>query len=27
MVSTLKYRDLVLHSVDMHNLEKQYRQK
>ncbi|EHI77658.1 hypothetical protein HMPREF9184_00324 [Streptococcus sp. oral taxon 058 str. F0407] len=26
MVSTWKYRDLVLHSVDMHKLEKQYRQ-
>ncbi|MBN6013621.1 DUF7720 family protein [Streptococcus oralis] len=26
LVSTWKYRDLVLHSVDMHKLEKQYRQ-
>lgn len=26
MVSTWKYRDLVLHSVDMHKLENQYRQ-
>lgn len=26
LVSTWKYRDLVLHSVDMHKLEKQNRQ-
>ena len=26
LVSTWKYRDLVLHSVDMHKMEKQYRQ-
>lgn len=26
LVSTWKYRDLVLHSVDMHKLEKEYRQ-
>lgn len=26
LISTWKYRDLVLHSVDMHKLEKQYRQ-
>lgn len=26
LVSTWKYRNLVLHSVDMHKLEKQYRQ-
>ena len=25
MVSTWKYRDLVLNSLDMHKLEKQYR--
>jgi len=26
LLSTWKYRDLVLHSVDMHKLEKEYRQ-
>ncbi len=26
LMSTWKYRDLVPHSVDMHKLEKQYRQ-
>ncbi len=26
LVSTWKYRDLVLHSMNMQNLEKQYRQ-
>lgn len=26
LVSTWKYRDLVLHSVDMYKLEKEYRQ-
>lgn len=26
LVSTWKYRDLVIHSLDMHKLEKQYRQ-
>nr|WP_295589654.1 hypothetical protein [uncultured Streptococcus sp.] len=27
LVSTWKYRDLVLHSVDMHKMEKRHRQK
>lgn len=27
LVSTWKYRDLVIHSVDMHKMEKRHRQK